>query len=182
MVRGKGKGTVRGIHLSHEEDEWGTPCYIIEKARELMGSIDTDPSSDEIINRLTVKAKTFYTKKDNGLAQPWYGNVWLNPPFELKDRFALLAHSRFSRGDIKQAMFLTSLNSVAAIKLRVLRNYPLIILPGRQSFIPMNGQALSQNSVATVIYYFAHPENFDRLEEVFGEIADIRYSRKCLRF
>ena len=28
-----------------------------------------------------IPAKRFYTKADDGLAQPWYGVVWCNPPF-----------------------------------------------------------------------------------------------------
>jgi hypothetical protein len=32
-----------------------------------------------------VKAKTFFTREDNGFARPWQGRVWLNPPGGLCD-------------------------------------------------------------------------------------------------
>ena len=49
-------------------------------AREVMGSIDTDPASSDIAQQW-VKAKHHYTEKDNGLTQTWAGNVWMNPPY-----------------------------------------------------------------------------------------------------
>src|SRR2546427_12378186 len=61
-------------------NEWYTPSKYIEAAREVMGSIDLDPASCELANR-SVKASRYYTKEDNGLMHPWWGNVWLNPPF-----------------------------------------------------------------------------------------------------
>lgn len=57
--------------------EYYTPAYIVEAARRVMGRIFLDPASCDIANR-TVKASMIYTKENNGLDVPWFGNVWLN--------------------------------------------------------------------------------------------------------
>lgn len=69
-------------HVSNNsgENEWYTPGAILEPARLVMGCIDLDPASSDIANRL-VGAQKYYTKEDDGLGQPWFGNVWLNPPY-----------------------------------------------------------------------------------------------------
>jgi hypothetical protein len=54
---------------------------VIECVREAFGGrIPLDPAAHVVSNRV-VKADTIYTRSMNGLIQPWFEKVWLNPPF-----------------------------------------------------------------------------------------------------
>lgn len=59
-------------------DAWCTPAWIVDLVREFYGEIDLDPCSN---GRSVVGAKTSYTLTDDGLAQPWEGKVYCNPPY-----------------------------------------------------------------------------------------------------
>ena len=56
-------------------DVWLTPPYILE----VLGEFDLDPCA--ATQRPWDTAKTHYTAEDNGLSMPWFGRVWLNPPY-----------------------------------------------------------------------------------------------------
>jgi phage N-6-adenine-methyltransferase len=74
-----GNETVRGTQGTGE-NEWYTPSRYVEMARETMGCIDIDPATS-IVAQYNIKAKSFFTIEDDGLAKEWNGNVWLNPPY-----------------------------------------------------------------------------------------------------
>lgn len=55
--------------------EWLTPPELLRA----LGPFDLDPCAPVV--RPWPMARQHYTKLDNGLALPWHGRVWLNPPY-----------------------------------------------------------------------------------------------------
>jgi ParB family transcriptional regulator, chromosome partitioning protein len=86
--------------------EWFTPAEVIAAARAVLGEIDLDPASCEVAQR-TVRAKQFFTKRDDGLKQPWRGRLWLNPPQTLIADFVSKLVKERSAGNVIAAVVLS---------------------------------------------------------------------------
>ena len=87
-------------------EEWHTPKYIVAACRKALGgTIDTDPASCEIANKV-VRAKTYYTKETDGLRHEWHGTVLLNPPYNSKDiaAFTTKLLGEMTKGNVTQAI------------------------------------------------------------------------------
>lgn len=77
IVQSVGKRHGMGAHQSAamERDEWLTPPHVLRA----LGPFDLDPCAP--VSRPWPMAASHYTAMDNGLAQPWAGRVWMNPPY-----------------------------------------------------------------------------------------------------
>lgn len=108
-----------------KSNEWWTPSRYIDAARKVMGGIDLDPASCKEANR-TVKATKYYTERENGLAQEWYGRVWLNPPYSSSgipgrsgnaagpiQYFITKLIEHYQKGDVSQAVVLVTTDTDA---------------------------------------------------------------------
>lgn len=58
-------------------DHWSTPRQLVDELEREFGVFDLDPCC----RVETAKARKFYTPTENGLALPWHGSVFLNPPY-----------------------------------------------------------------------------------------------------
>lgn len=88
-------------------NEWYTPAEYIEAARNAMGSIDTDPASNDIANKV-VKAEKYYTIETDGLAHDWHGNVWMNPPYSSDLITKFIEKLKEQRENYEQAIILVN--------------------------------------------------------------------------
>ena len=112
------------IHQDSGQTEWYTPSPVVEAARAVMGGIDLDPASSAAANE-TVQAATYFSRADDGLAQPWAGRVFLNPPFSDAARFISKLMAERAAGRVTEACVVTfaSLDTAWA---RTLALYPLV--------------------------------------------------------
>jgi len=154
-------------------DEWYTPVEFIEAARAVMGGIDLDPASCEVA-QATVKADRFFTKEQDGLAQPWAGNVWLNPPYsrELIGPFVAKLLADYQAGAVRQAVVLTN-NDTETGWFHALADMALCFCftKGRVHFTSPHTKADSPRQGQVFTYLGNDKKGFDRFKQRFTDIG-----------
>lgn len=76
-------------------DDRGTKREFMDELEARFGHFDLDVAAAPH----NAKAPKFYTIQDNGLAQPWVGNVWCNPPYSNLKDWVAKAWSEWHRCD-----------------------------------------------------------------------------------
>jgi phage N-6-adenine-methyltransferase len=67
---------------SSTSEHWETPQELLEQLYSVFGVFDLDPCSPTSNCRTApVRAKAHYTEDDDGLSLPWFGTVFMNPPY-----------------------------------------------------------------------------------------------------
>ena len=157
-----GKQGIAHVSYNTGQNEWYTPVSLVESARSVMGSIDTDPASSEIANNI-VKASLFYTKETDGLDKKWEGNVWMNPPYSqpLISLFSDAVTDKFKKGEIKQAIVLVN-NATETRWFRKMASESSMIcfIGGRVRFIDMEGNPGAPLQGQAVLYMGENEDEF----------------------
>ena len=71
-----------GTALQSQHNEWYTPTRLIDVLEQALGRFDLDPCAETDNPQLArSRASICYSEKDNGLNKPWFGTVFVNPPY-----------------------------------------------------------------------------------------------------
>lgn len=163
------------VHVGQNsgEYEWFTPQPYIDAAVAVMGAIDLDPASTAVANQI-VKAAKFHTLDDDGLAQPWEGRVWMNPPYSQPavQQFAERLCDEVAQGNVTQACVLVNNATETAFFQRLASSAAALCFPSgrvqfwhpdKESAAPLQGQA--------VLYFGSEVEAFRREFAPFGFVV-----------
>lgn len=165
--------TVKKAHVSHNSgnNEWYTPLQYVDSARVVMGSIDLDPATSESVNE-KINAKNYYTKENDGLGKEWFGNIWLNPPYEnglVSEFIEKICHEEY-----KQAVVLVNNATETKWGSMALKNCNAVCFhTGRIRFISIDGQVKESPLQGQMILYFG--------DNVYEFISEFKQYGVCLR-
>jgi phage N-6-adenine-methyltransferase len=151
------------------ENEWFTPDEYLNAAREVLGGIDLDPATHAIAQG-RVKASAFFTAADDGLAHPWRGRVWLNPPYArgLIDAFVLKLIDEVQAGRVSAAILLVhNYTDTAWFHAAIKACRVFCLLRGRVHFIAPSGDVCSSEQ-GQAFFYFGDDDGRTRFTDVFG--------------
>lgn len=147
----------------NKNDEWYTPDYWLNLAREVLGTIDLDPASCEVANQ-RVKALNYYTEQTSGLTKPWVGNIWCNPPYSavLVKKFTKKFWEEYELGNIKEGIMLTNSGTDTLWNQNICKGVQVYTV-GRISFLQPDGTEKATGSRGQCFTYVG-PRPVDFIE------------------
>ena len=117
-------------------DEWATPQAVIDRLVEEFGRFDLDPCARDH----TAKAETYFTVDDDGLSRPWFGRVFVNPPYSKPRPWCEKANQETKRGNVDLVvMLLPAATDTRWFHESVLPDAEIRFVRGRVRFVGWEG-------------------------------------------
>jgi hypothetical protein len=135
-----------------------------------MGEIDLDPASNELAQGW-IKAKTFYTATDDSLSKPWFGRMWLNPPYTGVFKWIDKALAEYDSGAVTEAILLVKPADGASWYKKLNKRFTRCGVDHRIKFIDQNGTVQPKPAHGNAFYHLGQDQALFR--EAFGTIGTI---------
>jgi hypothetical protein len=157
-----------------DPDSWSTPDGIIERVKAVFGgSIDLDPATNEAAQQ-RIGALDHYTAARDGLTVPWYGQVWLNPPYShpLVEQFTSKLLAEIDAGNVTEALLLVNAATSAKWQQALFRpGNVFCLVRGRIEFVDEDNEpGTSPRHSQLILYFGPRPAAF---REAFGDLGTI---------
>lgn len=166
-ARDKSTVSSMSVHFSSESPEHYTPKKIIDAAIRVMGAIDLDPCSNSK-ETPNVPALDHYTSADDGLSMPWFGRVYMNPPYgRVIGGWTEKLAAEYEVGNVTEAIALVPGRIDTQWWQALGENYHACFVTGRLTFIGNDDPA----PFPSTVFYFG--ENVAKFFEVFSAIGQI---------
>jgi phage N-6-adenine-methyltransferase len=153
--------------------EWYTPPHIIKRAQYMLGNIDLDPASNETA-QAWINAETYYTADDcmSGLARPWFGRVWLNPPFDDTPAWVRRLGAAYAAEEVIEAVLLVNSAPGYVWWEELADTQPIVMLRERLRFVRPDGTPGGQAKKGqTIAYYGADVTRFVAIFQDLGRVV-----------
>lgn len=153
------------------ENEWYTPVEHMETVRAFMGVIDLDPASSDAAQRV-VQASRYFTITDDGLTQPWSGNVWLNPPYAQPAIAHFIAKMIDELPNITEAIMLThNYTDTAWFHVAMSKCSAVCFTRGRIGFLNPEGKKAAPTQGQSFFYFGERVQEFAQTFSTFGFVV-----------
>lgn len=162
------------VHYSSAKQDWGTPRAFFQVQAEKYGPFALDVCA----LAHNAKCERYFTPEDDGLAQPWFGVAWCNPPFNASRAWLEKALAELEAGNITRAVFLLPARPDTKL-------WHELIFPNAAEIVWHEGRlrfegAKNSAPFPSVVVVFDR-EKVDPLAAKDREIAELRKALKSLR-
>jgi len=152
-------------------NEWWTPEEFITSVHNVLGNIDLDPASCDEANK-TIQADTIYTKEINGLEKPWYGKIFMNPPYSMNKPFAQKMGECWDHNEVDEAIILLGAHAIETKWFSWYWDHTLCFTGHRIKFDTPNGKSIAGNIAGSVFIYLGNdPLRFAKEFEQHGYVV-----------
>ena len=147
-----------GAPVGWTTDDWATPPALVEGwAREFGRPFDLDPCAADA----TAKADLYYTKEENGLAQPWSrggGHIFVNPPYSDPEPWIRKAIAEWLEHDAVTRLLLPNCTDTSWFHDLVLPHGSVRFIRGRIGFLGYLGTPIGSPRSGSILVSIGAPD------------------------
>jgi hypothetical protein len=168
-MREPGNGFIKNGAFSSDSSEWLSPPEVLEAVYDVLGEVDLDPCSNARGARANVKANKHFIKEDDGLAQPWRGRVYMNPPYgSFVAAWCERITIAYGAGEIAEAIALIAARTDNPW-FRLFDDFPVCLVAGRLHFSGHENGAMFPSAI-----FYLGKKNVAQFEERFAQLGSVR--------